>query len=112
MTWLKMKCTYVLGGVFFWAGISLRAANPGDEVVVVYNSRVPESKVIAEEYCAKRQVPTNQVFGFDLPTGEDMTRADYKNSLQFPLAKAIKANKLWHFESQLVPATNNEPARV
>jgi len=87
-------------------------ANQGDEVVVVYNTRVPESKEIAQYYAAKRQVPTNQVFGFDLPTGEDMTRREYEILLQLPLANAIRTNKLWHFETQLIPATNHQPEKL
>ena len=92
--------------------LSAGAANPGDEVVVVYNTHVPQSKEIADYYALKRHVPTNQVFGLDLPTGEDMTRGEYESLLQFPLAKAIKANKLWEFQSDLIPATNHQPAKL
>src|SRR6516225_5780258 len=106
-----MKCLgAVLGGIF--ACFALRAANPGDEVIVVYNNHVPESRAIAEYYALKRQVPTNQVFGMDLPTGEGMSRGEYETMLQLPLAKAIKDNQLWHFESELVPATNDRPQKV
>ncbi len=38
----------------------------GDEVVVIYNTRVPESKEVAEHYAGLRHVPADQVFGFDL----------------------------------------------
>jgi uncharacterized protein (TIGR03790 family) len=103
---------FALGGMLFLRGLGTQAATPGDEVVVVYNSRVPESKAIAEYYSQKRQVPTNQIFGLDLPTGEDMSRGEYERMLQLPLAKAIKANKLWHFETQLLPATNHQPEKV
>src|SRR5258708_34546195 len=96
---LRMNCLkLVTGGVFALMTLAALGANPGDEVVGVYNSRVPESKEIANYYAMKRQVPTNQVFGFELPTGEDMTRREYELLLQLPLAKAIKSNLLWHFE--------------
>jgi uncharacterized protein (TIGR03790 family) len=101
---------FVVGGML--CALLSRGANPGDEVVVVYNTRVPESKAIADYYALKRQVPTNQIFGLDLPTGEEMTRGEYQSLLQFPLAKAIKANKLWHFETELAPATNHQPEKV
>jgi uncharacterized protein (TIGR03790 family) len=108
-----MKSLLLLSeGVLLLSTLVSLASNPGDEVVVVYNSRLPESKAIAQYYALKRQVPTNQVFGFDLPTGEDMSRGEYQTLLQFPLAKAIKENKLWHFETQLVPATNHEPEKI
>ena len=48
----------------FLAPLLVRAG--GDEVVVIYNSRVPESKQVAEHYAALRQVPANQIFGFAL----------------------------------------------
>src|SRR5215831_19368511 len=48
---------------------STSAPNPdqrGTEVVVVYNSHLPESKALAEYYAQKRGVPPNQVLGFGL----------------------------------------------
>jgi uncharacterized protein (TIGR03790 family) len=102
----------LIGGTLLASALAVFATEPGDEVVVVFNTKVPESREIADYYAAKRHVPTNQVFGFDLPTGEDMTRRDFEVLLQFPLAKAIKTNQLWHFTSHLVPATNQQPARL
>src|SRR5690348_1492979 len=112
MAAVSMKLLRFFGGIAGWATVSLWAANPGDEVVVVYNCRVAESKSIAQYYAQKRQVPTNQIFGFDLPTTEEMSRDEYERGLQLPLAEAIKTNKLWHFETQFAPATNHEPAKV
>src|SRR5881396_2006550 len=90
----------------------LRGASPGDQVVIVYNSRLPESKRIAEHYAERRQVTTNQIFGFDLPTTEEISRQDYRDSLQKPLAKALEEKKLWHIGSQIIAPTNDKPGRV
>jgi uncharacterized protein (TIGR03790 family) len=110
---IQMKRRFCLiGGTLLASALAVFATEPGDEVVVVFNTKVPESREIADYYAAKRHVPTNQIFGFDLPTGEDMTRRDFEVLLQFPLAKAIKTNQLWHFTSHLVPATNQQPARL
>ncbi len=98
----------VLAGLAFGA----TGANPGDEVVIVYNSRVRESKQIAEYYAQKRQVPKNQIFGFDLSTGNDMSRAEFRDGLQHPLAKALEKQKLWHIASRIVPSTTNQAGRV
>jgi uncharacterized protein (TIGR03790 family) len=92
--------------------VSARAANPGDEVVVVYNSRVPESKGIAQHYAQQRQVPAGQIFGFDLPVTEDISRAEFRNSLQRPLAKALSDRKLWRIAASIAPATTNRPSHV
>ena len=93
------------------AVVSLHAANPGDEVIIVYNTRVPESKGVAEYYAQRRQVPANQIFGFGLSTNEDMSRKEFRDSLEKPLAKALEAGKLWRIASCSVPATTNHPAR-
>jgi uncharacterized protein (TIGR03790 family) len=91
---------------------ALRVSAAGDEVVVVYNNRVPDSKSIAEHYASLRQVPPNQIFGFDLTTNEEMSRLEFRDTLQRPLARAIETNKLWLIAPRTFPATTNQPSRV
>jgi len=90
----------------------MSAVVPGDEAIVVYNSRLPESKALADYYAQRRHVPANQIFGFSLGTGEDISRAEFRDSLQKPLAEELEKRKLWHIASEIVPATTNRPARV
>jgi len=78
------------------------AAQAGSEVVVIYNSRLPESKEVAEYYAGRRAVPAAQVWGFDLPTSESMSRAEFTDALQKPLLKKLEEAKLWI----LSPSTN------
>jgi uncharacterized protein (TIGR03790 family) len=78
----------------------------GSEVAVVYNSRMPESKAVAEHYAAVRQVPASQVFGLDLTTNETMTRSEFTDSLQKPLAAKLESAKLWKFADVKVPTFN------
>jgi uncharacterized protein (TIGR03790 family) len=94
------------------ATAALAAANPGDEVIIIYNRRLPESKSLAEYYAQKRLVPTNQIFGFDLPTYEDISRTEYTDALEKPLAALLEKEKLWHIGSVIYPATNGQPSRV
>lgn len=103
----------ILALLVSFAGVCrLAAANPGDEVIVIYNSRMPESKAVADYYAQKRRVPTNQVFGFDLPTTEDISRRQFRDSLYRPLAKALEKNKLWHIGSVFIGETNGMPSRI
>ncbi len=97
----------LLATIFFslLAASPLGAANPGDEVVVVYNSRVPESQSIARHYAELRLVPTNQIFGFDLSTGIEMSRREFADKLQQPLAERFEQLKLWQTGSRVVPAS-------
>jgi uncharacterized protein (TIGR03790 family) len=94
------------------AAYSLQGANPGEEVVVVYNSRVAVSKALAEYYAEQRHVPKNQVLGFDVSASEDISRAEFRDSLQKPLAKAISSRKLWRIGSQIAKVESNQPPKV
>lgn len=84
----------------------------GEEVVVIYNSRVTASKKLAEYYATQRQVPKSQVFGFDLPDNENMSRADYQDKLEKSLAKKLESAKLWRIGTLTLPATNGTTTRI
>src|SRR5690242_1233159 len=87
---------------------ALHAADSGKDVVVVYNSSMPESKGVAEYYAQRRSVPKEQIFGFAMTTNEEMSRAEFRESLRDPLAKALEDKHLWHIGSAIVPATTNK----
>ena len=88
------------------------ATNSGDEVVVVYNSRLPESKDIAQHYAERRRVPSGQLLGMPLSTNEEISRVEFRDSLQKPLARELEKKHLWHMDLQLVPASSNRASRV
>jgi uncharacterized protein (TIGR03790 family) len=102
---LKVVFLFALTGV-------LHAADRGDEVIVIYNTRVPESKSVAEHYAERRKVPANQVFGFTLNTNEVMSRAEYRDTLEKPLAKELDERKLWHIGSEILHGTNGAKDKV
>ncbi|MGC3956604.1 MAG: hypothetical protein QM813_01105 [Verrucomicrobiota bacterium] len=78
----------------------------GEEVVVVYNSKLPESKSLAFYYARMRDVPKEQILGFELPEGEVMSRAEYRDMLERPLLKKLQALNLWEYGSGQLPGTN------
>src|SRR2546430_2635003 len=88
------------------------AGNPGDEVIIVYNTQMPESKEVADYYAQRRHVPTNQMFGFSLSTSEVISREEFRDKLEKPLARVLEAQKLWHVTSHPVAATTNQSSRV
>jgi uncharacterized protein (TIGR03790 family) len=101
----------VLGGLLgLGAGTSCLAG--GEEVVVIYNSALPESEALANYYARKREIPPGQIIGFKLPTSETISRADFRDDLQRPLAKKLESSKLWRIGSGEVPGTNGKPVRV
>jgi uncharacterized protein (TIGR03790 family) len=88
------------------------AARPGDEVVVIYNSRMPESKGVAEYYAEKRLVPREQIIGLDLPVTEEILRATFRKDLERPLWQILKDRKLWQVGGHLPSPTNLHPGKV
>src|SRR5881296_3525612 len=77
----------------------ISSADTGADVVVIYNTRMPESKEVAEYYANRRNVPTNQVWGFDLSTSEAITRTEYLDKIQSPILKKLEECKLWVWQT-------------
>ncbi|MGC9944294.1 MAG: TIGR03790 family protein [Verrucomicrobiota bacterium] len=92
-----------------WLKPAVARADSGDDVVVLYNSRLPESKAVAEHYAEARQVPASHLFGFALTTNEVMSRADFRDFLQAQLAADLVEAKLWKFGNVTIPADAHTP---
>lgn len=99
-------------GVWLGFGATSSVQAGGDEVVVIYNSALPESEALANYYARKRAVPSTQIIGFKLTTAETISRADFRDDLQHPLAKKLERLKLWRVGSGELPGTNGKPTRV
>jgi uncharacterized protein (TIGR03790 family) len=93
--------------VIFSTCRSIAATNEGNQVVIVYNSRMPGSKEVAEHYAEKRMVPPSHIFGFALTTNDDISRDDFRDGLQRPLSKALEKANLWHIGLAHVPLGTN-----
>ena len=60
-----------------------------------------------------RQVPENQIYGFALTTNEEMSRDEFRDSLQLPLAKKLEDGRpLEIWPDDFRPRTNGQPERV
>lgn len=75
-------------------------AQEGRSVVVLYNSKMPASKSLAEYYAEKRAVPSEQVIGLPLPEKEIITRDEYRNDLVEPFLHKLEALKLMTFSTR------------
>jgi uncharacterized protein (TIGR03790 family) len=96
--------------IFILAPLLIRAG--GDEVVVIYNTRVPGSEAVAKHYAKVRHVPENQIYGFSMTSNEEMSRDEFHDSLQLPLARQLEYDGLWKFGPVKIPATNGQPERI
>lgn len=68
---------------------------PAAPVLVLYNSASEDSKGVAAHYFAARKLPGDRLLGLSLPTGETMSRAEFREQLQEPLLKALGERGLW-----------------
>src|SRR5688500_4181760 len=69
------------------------------DVAVVFNSRSRDSRDVAAYYVARRGVPTNQVWGFEMSTAEAITRAEYLETIQNPILKKLEDSKVWVWQA-------------
>ncbi|HUE36705.1 MAG TPA: TIGR03790 family protein [Candidatus Acidoferrum sp.] len=92
--------------IFVLALAPFLACAGGDEVVVVYNRDMPESKAVALYYARARHVPEKQIYGFSLPATEIMTREAFRSRLQIPLAEKLKSSGLWKFGKTSLMSAN------
>jgi uncharacterized protein (TIGR03790 family) len=70
---------------------------------------MPESRDVADYYAQRREVPTNQIFGFDLPVTESMTRTEFSEQLQGPLLKSLEASGLFKLAGAMPSRASNAP---
>jgi len=106
---LRSRCVPTIAALLLLSvGLALRGADSGASVVVIYNTKEPESRQVAEYYAQRRQVPREQVLGFDLPRDESMTRAEFIDQLQKPLLKELETKKLFTFAA----ATNSTSGKT
>jgi uncharacterized protein (TIGR03790 family) len=76
-------------------------AEDGSAVVVLYNSKMPASKSLAEYYAQKRNVPSEQVIGLPLPADEEISRDAYNKELVEPFLQKLEDLKLMTFAKRM-----------
>ncbi|MEC8972533.1 MAG: TIGR03790 family protein, partial [Verrucomicrobiota bacterium] len=70
------------------------ALGQGEDVAVLFNSKLPESKAVAEHYATLRAVPADHLIGLPLPEGHTISRHDFTTKLEQPLATELAKRKL------------------
>jgi uncharacterized protein (TIGR03790 family) len=94
------------------------ANNLAGHLLVVYNSNDPESRGLAEYYAAKRNIPAERVFGMPCATTEEITRAQYDDSIRSPittyltrkgwLTRMTQPTRIGEHDLDLLVATHND----
>lgn len=71
-------------------GISVPTPTPGApdlaaHTVIVFNKADPDSQSLAETYAKARSIPADRILSLECPTTEEITRADFENTIRKPL---------------------------
>jgi uncharacterized protein (TIGR03790 family) len=88
--WLKPLAAFILIQSLLslpWASVA--AALTPEDLIVVFNVNVPESRQVAEYYARKRHIPKENLVGVKVSRGEDMTRQEYDQQLLPPLQHKV-----------------------
>ncbi len=94
----------------------MAAALGPNEVVVVFNSAVPESAQLAKLYREARNIPAANLIGLPMPITADISRAEYNATIQNPLRLEFDKRGFWHrardANNILLPSSNKIRALV
>jgi uncharacterized protein (TIGR03790 family) len=87
------------------------AAIKPSAVVVLYNSALPESRKLAEDYRMARGIPAVNLVGLEMPMSADISREQYNSSIVAPLRGEFDKRKWWLRQkdpSGIIIPTNNQ----
>jgi uncharacterized protein (TIGR03790 family) len=81
--------------VIFLSGLlllfpSLAQALSPQDLIIVYNGNLPESRTLAHYYAEKRQVPPENLLEVNCPTGESIGREDFNKQLAEPIRERAR----------------------
>lgn len=82
---------------------SFASALAPEDLIVVFNRKVPESREVAEYYAQKRRVPLGNLVGVEVSPGESMSRREYDQKLVPALRRKVVELRLAHRNPALVP---------
>lgn len=113
--WVSSLGALVLG---IWAshgGVAkpVDAAVPeSEQVVVLYNTRVRESRSVAVYFAERRGIPSDRLVGLDCSEPTRITRDQFRKEIVEPLRRRLQELGLARFSKQIVPAAGTRPGRV
>lgn len=66
-----------------------------ESVAILYNSEIPESRKLAEFYQEQRGIPAANLIALPMPRTQDISRADYKKTIEGPLRAEFDRRGWW-----------------
>lgn len=89
-----------------------RPSREAAATLVVFNTRDPESRALADYYAERRYIPSEQVIGLDCPTDEEITREQYTDTIETPLGKLFERKAWWEVRKGFEEQTEITGSRI
>ena len=89
-----------------------RPSREAAATLVVFNTRDPESRALADYYAERRYIPYEQVIGLDCPTEEEITRDQYSDTIEGPLKKLFERKGWWEVRKGFEDQTEVTGSRI
>lgn len=71
------------------------AAPSRESVALLFNTRIPESRKLAETYAAARHIPAENLIGLEMPVTPDISRVEFDSTILKPLRAAFDSKRWW-----------------
>lgn len=89
-----------------------RPSREAAATLVVFNTRDPDSRALADYYAERRHIPYEQVIGLDCPTEEEITRDQYTDTIETPLKKLFERKEWWEVRKGFEDQTEVTGSRI
>ena len=76
-----------------------RTTREAGATAVVFNTRDPESRALAEYYAERRAIPSENIIGLDCTLEEEISREEYVETIEQPLRSAFERNGWWEMRT-------------
>ena len=89
-----------------------RPSREAAATLVVFNTRDPDSRALADYYAERRYIPYEQVIGLDCPTEEEVTRDQYTDTIETPLKQLFERKGWWEVRKGFEDQTEVTGSRI
>lgn len=84
----------VVFSVLLWPATYAFAILQPDELVLVVNTNVPQSRALAEYYAKLRHVPEHRIVALNIPASDEISAKQYENDVYRPVREFLLTNNL------------------
>jgi uncharacterized protein (TIGR03790 family) len=86
---------FLLTASLIGSALAQQSSVYSNSTLIVYNTNVPESLELAQFYAQQRNIPEQHIVALNCPTTEEISRADFEETIAKPLRDTFTGNMWW-----------------